>query len=135
MTEPTTPFIPDQLPAEWQALLDRYRHPVAGFEVGVAPPTPGVYAFFRDGVPVFIGAASNLRGALQAHLNLNGDVSAPTFRTNVARALGAGADVGAADRYVGGCEVSWLRGSTADEMRLLAFAMLLSYRPALNLDD
>ena len=133
MTEPTTPFIPDQLPTEWQALLDRYRHPVARLEVGVAPPDPGVYAFLHDGVPVFIGAASNLRSALQTQLNP--DLSASPFRGNVARALGAGADVGAADRYVGGCEVSWLRGSTADEMRLLAFAMLLSYRPALNLDD
>jgi hypothetical protein len=56
---------------------------------GGVPTDPGVYIWFRDGHPIYVGealGAEGLRGRLRAHFAKNPDVSRSTLRASVAAA-------------------------------------------------
>lgn len=75
-------------------MASRPAYPVAGFDTSLLPPDPGVYAFYREGRPVYVGrsiAAGGLKRRLVTeHLRTDNDLSWSAFRRNVAEFLNVG---------------------------------------------
>lgn len=71
-------------------MLELPRVPVPAVETKAIPATPGVYAWFRDGKPIYAGKASGsggLRNRLAKHLGIGLDLSRSSLRRNVAEHL------------------------------------------------
>jgi len=134
--------------AEWRTLTGRYRHPVAGLVPGIAPPDPGVLAYFHDGEPVFITAVENLRDRVAADLDRTGALTRSRTRQLVARQhLGLqhtvpgepvhidGDALTAVNDYLNASDVAWIRISSVAAARELTLLLLLAKQPLLNNDD
>jgi len=78
--------------AAWQQVLGLPRRTVADVALKEIPPAPGIYVWFRDGEPIYVGEAKGARGLrsrLGAHLQTGVDLSRSTLRASVAvRLLG-----------------------------------------------
>ena len=114
------------------------------------PAEPGVYIWFREGQPVYVGkalGANGLRGRLRSHFDQGTDFSRSTFRASVAAAqLGiprsvvrqrpsvmTPAQTAVANEWLAGCEVGWLVCASAREAHNLEDALRAEWLPALNL--
>lgn len=121
--------------------------PVSSAEV---PPGPGIYIWFRDDNPIYVGeacGARGLRGRLRAHLAQGADLSHSTFRASVAvRQLGLQRSVvrqrpsvinpeqiAAVNQWVSSCEIGWIECQTPDEAHELEVSLRTEWRPPLNL--
>lgn len=131
---------------EWARLLAQPRLAPADLDRAGLPSRPGVYAWFRQGVPVHLGRATGKRG-LRArvggdHLLSDADLSRSPFRRAVAAHLGLPVEeadgralVGpegavAIDDWIASCAVAWLACATPDIAIDLEAALAAEHRPA-----
>ncbi|WIE81289.1 hypothetical protein [Curtobacterium sp. MCSS17_016] len=142
------PELPSFAITEWRTLLGKYRHLVAGLEAGIAPPDPGVLAYFHDGEPVYLTAVENLRERITADLDRTGDLTRSHTRQLVARQhLGLqhivrgqpghsdGDALTAVNDYLDTSGVAWIRSSSVTAARELTLLLLLAHKPPLNHDN
>ena len=117
---------------------------------GGIPATPGVYIWFRDGDPIYVGeakGAQGLRGRLRAHLATGSDLSRSTLRASVAVAeLGitrsrarqrpgvlSPTEIAHTNDWLTGCELGWLECSTSAEAHALEINLRKEWTPPLNI--
>jgi hypothetical protein len=114
------------------------------------PARPGVYAWYRDGEPVYSGRAtgtSGLRGRIWGkHLKYDDDLSRSSLRRNVCEYLGiaatsktrvrptlmTAADVEPVNRWIRDCEVAWIECDTSEGAKALEKALHAEWLPALS---
>lgn len=134
----------------WDRMHAQPGHRVAGFDPDVVPAQPGVYAFYRDGEPVYVGraiASGGLQRRLKTqHLKTGNDLSWSAFRRNVAAHLGiapstvttqrppqlSDEQVAPVNEWVGGCEVRWIACSTEAEATQLEIDLKNERKPPLT---
>ncbi len=91
------------------------------------PSDPGVYAWYRDGEPIFVGKADSLQQRVWGnHLGRGRVMTSSAFRRNVAQHLGIAAaaaikkkayeptadEVARVRAFIEGCEVAWVTTET-----------------------
>ena len=103
--------------------------PISSAEV---PLSPGIYIWFQDGEPIYVGearGAQGLRGRLRAHLATTSDLSRSTFRASVAaRQLGLqrsvvrqrpsvmnAEQIAIVNAWVSSCEIGWIECQSSVE--------------------
>lgn len=114
------------------------------------PTTPGVYAWYREGEPVYSGRAIGKTGLHERiwgnHLKKGNDLSRSSFRRNVCEYLGiaptsettvrptlmTGADVEPVNHWIRGCEVAWIECDSAPEAEALERALHVEWMPPLS---
>jgi hypothetical protein len=111
------------------------------------PLAAGVYAWYRDGQPVYVGKADELRGrAWSNHMGQSSSMGTSAFRRNVAEYLGYGApaDIKAkrirltaeqlADvrAWIVACHVAWIESPDAAAAKRLEAAMKTEWMPPLT---
>lgn len=133
----------------WASLRELERTPAGELDVDRLSGAPGIYAWWRDGEPLYLGEGVNLRKRLKKHLRRTpGSVRTSTFKRSVAAELGIAtrAELGKGGTrvldeteldqvlgYLYGCEVSWALAATKADARRIERALLAEYRPPLNL--
>lgn len=113
----------------WEAMNARPRSAVAVLTEEAIPSGPGVYAWYRDSTPVYVGKAGSLRSRLWGnHLRRGQSMTNSAFRRNVAEELGiatansikdrtyvpSAEDVRHVNEWVRGCEVAWIECESHD---------------------
>ncbi len=134
----------------WARMNSQPRVRVPQVDFAAVPTTPGVYAFYRDGTPVYVGVAAGsggLRRRLQReHLDRRRDLSRSAFRRNVAEHIGVATvaqakirptvmtdeQVDAVNEWVTGCEVAWMEAVSAAHARQLEDELKAERRPFLT---
>jgi hypothetical protein len=112
------------------------------------PTSPGVYAWFRGGEPVYVGRAKakgGLRRRLAGnHLKVGPDLSKSAFRRNVCESLGV-ADTSITrvqpltpdqteivNAWIADCEIAWIECPTPDEAADLETDLKNEWKPPLT---
>jgi hypothetical protein len=130
----------------WHRASAAERVRVSNIDHASIPHSPGVYVWFRDGQPVYVGMATDLRDRLNRHLGTDLDLSRSAFRRNVLEHLGKGTVADARVRpsvltsdqvepvniWIAACEVAWLACESVEEADGLENALLLEQKPPLN---
>lgn len=133
----------------WTRMNAQPRRPVAGLRNAQIPSSPGVYAWYRNGAPVYAGVAAGgegLHGRLGEHLGAGNDLTRSSFRRNVCELLGIApttvsrirptvltpAQVAPVNAWISVCEVAWLECSSPDEADGFEKALLREQKPPLN---
>ena len=76
----------------WRQMDSRPRRSVAALTRSEIPRCPGVYAWYRDGKPIYVGKADDLRERIWSrHLGQSVSLHSSSLRRNVAEHLGFGA--------------------------------------------
>ncbi len=113
------------------------------------PTSRGIYIWFHEGKPVYIGEAKGKRGLRQrlgAHRATTTDLSRSTLRASVAVAqLGVTrqvarqrpsamtvSQVSVVNDWLGGCEIGWIECASASEAHALETALRAEWLPPLN---
>lgn len=114
------------------------------------PSAPGVYAWYRDGEPVYSGRTlgkTGLRGRVwDTHLKTGTDLSRSSFRRNVCAHLGVAptskttvrptlmteADVEPVNRWIRACEVAWIQCDSETEARAFERMLHAEWMPPLS---
>ena len=119
-TEAVAPEPVDPLPSvggpAWADLLAQPRH--GADDLDDLPASPGVYAWLREGVPVYLGRAKSKRGLRSRigadRLETETEIDRTGFRRAVAAHLGLSVDqrldpdgLAAVNGWIAGCEVVW----------------------------
>ncbi len=129
-TETVAPEPVDPLPSvggpAWADLLAQPRH--GADDLDDLPASPGVYAWLREGVPVYLGRAKSKRGLRSRigadRLETETEIDRTGFRRAVAAHLGLSVDqrldpdgLAAVNGWIAGCEVVWqAHPSTSEAM-------------------
>lgn len=131
----------------WEEMRAAPRRPAEKVTRTDIPDAPGVYAWWRDGVAVYVGEAkTSLRRRLAEHLGTRADLSRSTLRRSVAlvelgipRAVSSvrptqvsQAQADAVSRWLRACEVSWLACETAADAHAFESALRAESLPPLN---
>lgn len=129
---------------------ERPRQRAGSLQRDDVPSLPGVYVFYRDGTPVYVGRAvaqGGLRRRLMGnHLRTAPDLSRSTLRRSVVAELGIATRAQAAARptqltqeqvqpaneWLADCEVTWAGCATGDEAAQLEDALRVEWMPRLN---
>jgi Holliday junction resolvase RusA-like endonuclease len=113
----------------WKAMNARSRSAAAILTEKAIPAGLGVYAWYRDSTPVYVGKAGSLRSRLwENHLRRGQSMTNSAFRRNVAEELGIATaksikdgtyapsadDVRDVNEWVAGCEVAWIECESHD---------------------
>ena len=114
------------------------------------PTRPGVYAWYREGEPVYSGraiGADGLHGRIwKNHLKTGDDLSRSSFRRNVCEHLGiaptskttvrptlmTAADIVPVNRWIRECEVAWIECQSAAGAEALEKALHAEWMPPLS---
>ena len=114
------------------------------------PTSPGVYIWFRDCEPVYVGEAKGvqgLQGRLRAHLAIGTDLSRSTLRASVAVAqLGVtrayarqrpsvmtDAEITLVNAWLTTCELGWQECATGPAAHELEVRLRSEWTPPLNI--
>lgn len=131
----------------WEAIRERPRVSVATLRGRSVPAVPGVYIWWRDGEPVYVGEAkTSLQQRLSAHLATGPDLTRSTLRRSVALAqLGipravsgqrpsiiGQAEADSVSAWLRGCELTWVECEDADAAHTLEVALRSEWLPPLN---
>jgi hypothetical protein len=147
---PELPKLPTVVGPRWTAMLAAHRHAAATLQRADVPRAFGVYAWFRDGEPVYAGRAVT-KGGLRTricsrHLAEGSDLSWSSVRRNVCEhLLGiptsisrqrpsvlSDADVAAVNTWIRQCDVAWVVFPTAQEARDFEDELHDEWRPPLS---
>lgn len=114
------------------------------------PTKPGVYIWFRDGHPNYVGealGAKGLRGRLRTHFAKGSDLSRSTLRATVAAAqLGIDRSVArqrpsimnvehitVVNQWLAACELGWIECDSPEEAHAWELSLRDEWLPPLNL--
>lgn len=117
---------------------------------GNVPSDPGVYIWFRQGDPIYVGealGAEGLRGRLRAHFSKGLDLSRSTLRASIAvKALGIERTVArkrptvmkidqveVVNQWLAACELGWISCSSPKEAHDWEIKLRSEWLPPLNL--
>jgi hypothetical protein len=134
----------------WSQAMNVVRHQPRSIPRGGIPTSPGVYIWFRDGDPVYVGEAKSahgLRGRLRAHLSTGPDLSRSTLRASVAAAqLGVTRsyarqrpsvmttlEIVCTNDWLTGCEIGWIECSSPAAAQELEVNLRREWTPPLNI--
>jgi hypothetical protein len=134
----------------WTQAVAVARYRPRSIQPGDIPSRPGVYIWFREGEPVYVGEAKGrlgLRGRLRAHLAVSADLSRSTLRASVAVAeLGltrayarrrpsviTDAEVEHVNEWLNSCELGWHECATAVAAHELEARLRREWMPPLNM--
>jgi hypothetical protein len=126
------------------------RHDPRLLKLSAIPKSQGVYIWFRDGEPVYVGealGAKGLRDRLRAHLATGIDLSHSTLRASVAvEQLGVERSVArrrpsvmtpeqvsVVNEWLVSCELGWTECASAREAHELEVALRSDWLPPLNI--
>jgi hypothetical protein len=127
----------------------RPRQSFAKLAASDLPDQPGVYAFYRGGVPVYVGKADrqSLRGRVwKSHRGRGTSMTNSALRRNVAAMLGiaAAADIKAlrytpttedaklVNAWIDACEIAWIACSDGFEASRLEDDLKVEHKPPLT---
>lgn len=113
------------------------------------PPNPGVYIWWRNNEPVYVGEAKGtrgLRGRIRAHLSTTIDLSRSTLRASVAveilgvsRAIArsrppllTAEDVASVNTWLRDCKLSWVVAASVSAAHELESSLRAEWLPRLN---
>jgi hypothetical protein len=111
------------------------------------PAGPGVYAFYRDGKPVYIGKAGSLQRRLwNDHLRQGVSMTNSAMRRNVAESLGiakaadikqrryqpTASDAATISGWIGECTIAWLECATEPDAVALETTLKTERTPRLT---
>ena len=134
----------------WERMNAEPRRAVPKVDETDVPTEPGVYAFYHQGTPVYVGRAMTGRGlrdrVWKNHLALDTDLSRSSFRRNVCEELGIAPtaitrqrppqlrveQVEVVNEWVRDCEVAWVTLGSADEADKFERAIKLEWKPRLT---
>jgi hypothetical protein len=133
----------------WRDMNSRARRRADTLQLSDVPDSPGVYVWYRDGDPVYVGRAKDavrLRGRVRVHLKQDRDLSHSAFRRNVCELIGltptsvtrarpprlSADQVRPVNEWIRGCEVAWWPCRNGDEAAAVELALLREFKPPLN---
>ena len=135
----------------WTQMNDATRHAASLVTRSDIPRQPGVYAWYRDGIPVYVGKATGREGLRQRawsnHMARGrGAMSGSAFRRNVAEYLGfaaagaiktntsilSDAEVSEVNSWIRDCHLAWVETSTAASAVALESALKAERLPLLT---
>lgn len=136
--------------ADWARVRNEKLWAVDAVELSDIPVSPGIYVWFHDDEPIYVGEArgkSGLRGRLRAHLSTGSDLSRSTFRASVAvRELGVDRavarsrpplltldQVAIVNEWIAGCDISWVECSSREEAHDLEVRLRWAWLPTFNI--
>ncbi len=126
------------------------RRPAKSLTGNDIPKRPGVYAWYRDGEPIYSGralGADGLHGRVwKNHLRTGADLSRSSFRRNVCEHLGiaptstttvrptllGAADVEPVNRWICECEVAWIECESSADAEALERELHAEWLPPLS---
>lgn len=134
----------------WDSALRKVVSQALPIDSGGVPAEPGIYIWFRDGKPIYVGkarGAEGLRQRLRAHFSSSPDLSRSTLRASVAVAqLGVSRSVArqrpsvmtpeqvaVVNQWLAGCEVGWIVCDSAIAASHLEEELRGEWLPLLNL--
>lgn len=135
---------------KWKLALSMAKPRPLPIPRGGVPTNPGVYIWFRDGRPIYVGealGAEGLRGRLRKHFGKSRDLSRSTLRASVAAAqLGIPRSVArqrpsvmtveqvsVVNQWLAGCELGWIRCHGVEEAHDWELSLRGEWLPPLNL--
>ena len=131
----------------WTTIGGQQRHSPAELSKADLPTGAGVYAWYRDGKPIYVGKATSLQQRVWGnHLGAGRSLKSSAFRRNVADVLNiatandikTGAyeltddDVAAVRTFIEGCAVAWIQCTTPGEAEDLERSMKQDWMPPLT---
>ena len=126
------------------------RHAATSLKGKDVPTRPGVYAWYRDGEPIYSGRALGTEGlhgrVWKNHLKTNADLSRSSFRRNVCEDLGiaptsktrvrptlmTAAEVEPVNRWIRECEVAWIECDSSADAESLERELHAEWLPPLS---
>jgi hypothetical protein len=133
--------------SDWATINARPRAAVAALRQEDIPSQPGVYAFYRDGAPIYVGKAASLRARVWTnHLRRGVSMTNSAFRRNVAAELGIASaadikarrylttagDASAVSAWIDGCELGWFECASEFDAVRLETALKAEAKPRLT---
>ena len=136
--------------AAWRRMNSQLRHRAAELSRPDVPTMLGVYAWYRDGVPVYSGRAIGEAGLQERiwgnHLKRGTDLSRSSFRRNVCEHLGiaptsrtrlrptvlTAEDVEPVNAWIRDCEVAWIACVSSTEAARLEQTLHGEWMPPLS---
>lgn len=136
--------MPDYGPL-WTRMNSRPREPPRDLRPKL-PRVPGVYAWYHEGRPVYVGKADNLKVRVGRHLSRGASLTSSAFRRNVAAHLGIASaraiylgdyvptaeDLARVRTFIEGCRVAWLPTTTKAGARSLESELKTEWMPPLT---
>lgn len=134
----------------WSAMNVRPRRAAHGLSGSDVPTAHGVYAWYRDDSPIYVGVAAGLEGVRgrvwKDHLSIGIDLSRSSFRRNVCELLGIAATARTSIRpsvmtvdqvtpvndWIRSCEISWITCASAAAAADLESRMKHEWKPILT---
>ncbi len=131
----------------WDNMSRENRRSASDLRQAEIPKEPGVYAWFREGLPIYVGKASSLRRRVGGnHLGKGVCLTGSAFRRNVAEHLGiaTSADIKAKRReisrkeadaigiWISNCQVTWIVCDSEFDACSLEDRMKQEYQPPLT---
>lgn len=132
---------------DWKRLLAAPRCRADTFVRTDAPAEPGVYLWLRDNDPQYVGTATSLRKRLSTHLGGGASLAGSSLRRNVCELLFqippsvtgnptrqrvTSEQAAAIQRWLRGCELSWVRSRSAGDAAAMETRLRRAFRPPLN---
>jgi hypothetical protein len=145
MRQGTQPAVP--VSKLWGAMNARPRVRAATLARSSVPESPGVYAWYRDDLAIYVGKADNLLKRLWGnHMGRGKVMTGSAFRRNVAAHLGiaTAADIKArrymptfeetalVNEWIRQCELAWIVCATSEEAIDLERRMKTEWMPPLT---
>lgn len=135
---------------EWELVLAQVKPRPLPVPRAKIPTDPGIYLWFRDGHPIYVGeglGAKGLRGRLSAHFAQGPDLSRSTLRASIAVAqLGItrsiarqrpscmkADQIAAINEWLSRCELAWIAFDDPEEAHALEIRLRGEWLPPLNL--
>lgn len=134
----------------WSRMNSERRRTVRGLAKVDFPTVPGVYAWYRDGEPVYSGRAigeAGVQGRIWGnHLKTGADLSRSSFRRNVCEHLGIAptsktrirptvmtpADVSPVNSWIRECSLAWIEFGLKTEAAEFEKALHAEWLPPLS---
>lgn len=131
----------------WSKMAARPRLEVPVLTRDQLPLDPGVYSFWRDGKPVYVGKATSLRSRVwKSHGGRGAVMTGSAFRRNVAEHLGIASandiykriyqptdqEVSRVRAFIEGCEAAWITCPTEPAAVDLETRMKREWTPPLT---
>ncbi len=120
---------------------------MSGLKQSDIPPSPGVYALYRRGRPMYVGKATSRQDRVwKNHSGRGTGMGTSALRRNVAEHLGIAtakdikdriykvtdAEASRVRRWLDGCEIAWRECETEAAAKALETAMKAEYLPPLT---
>jgi hypothetical protein len=133
----------------WEAMSKRPRFSMSSLTAAGLPEEPGVYAFYRQHVPVYVGLAEkqSLRGRVWGnHRGRGVSMTGSALRRNVAEHLGIAsaadiksgryqpspADAATVVEWIDECRLAWIECASPSEAKALESEMKAEWMPPLT---